>query len=139
MVFLIGTEGKAAIREWSPNRLLLRIEARNEGTVVVNQNYDSGWRIRGNAEGERRVGKHEGLLAVAVSPADREVELYYRPTSFVVGAYLSSASLLALLVVAKRSRQGDSPAKGRDPESEETQPEPADAGATQSRRPELNE
>ncbi len=99
-VFLTGTAGNVDYRQWSPNRLRLWVEAESEGYAVVNQNHAAGWRARAiSAEGveARRVEPRGGLLAVRVTPSDRELELTYRPASFVVGAIVSTVSLLLVL------------------------------------------
>lgn len=91
-VYLEGTAGRASYELWSPNRLQIRVEARGDGFVVVNQNYYPGWRVKGGLDCE----EHNGLLAVRITPAVKNVELYYLPTSFVLGA-ITSLVALALL------------------------------------------
>jgi len=87
-VFLEGTAGVVRYGLWSPNRLTITVEAEGEGHVVVNQNYYDGWKAKGGLA----VEPVNGLLGVKVSHQVKQVELYYRPTSFVIGAWVSLIS-----------------------------------------------
>lgn len=92
-VFLEGTGGKASYAQWSPNRLVVDVEAEGEGLVVVNQNYYPGWW----ASGGKTVEPANGLLAVRVGPGRSQVALHYLPASFVAGGGIS---LITLAVMA---------------------------------------
>lgn len=100
-VYLEGTSGEARYTLWTPNRLKIQVEAQGEGYVVVNQNYYAGWQARDGLP----VEAVNGLLAVKVSPRVKGVELYYRPTSFIVGALTSLLSLAAGIAWFRRLRQ----------------------------------
>jgi len=100
-VFLEGTSGKASYDLWTPNRLKVNVDAAGEGYVVINQNYYKGWRAKGGLT----VEEVNGLLAVKVTPQIRTVELYYLPTSFVVGAMTSMASLFLMLFGLRKFKQ----------------------------------
>ena len=113
-VFLASGEGRAAYRRWSPNRLEIELAAERADHVVVNQNFDPGWRVLSPDGREAR--SFDGRLSVAVVPEDRSVVLIYRPRSFLAGATLSAAAAtfaawLVLVQVRQRrraSRTGDS-------------------------------
>jgi hypothetical protein len=100
-VVLYGTSGTARFRRWSPNRLDLEVAAHGPGLVIVNQNYDPDWEVSSG----KAVIDYGGRLAVRVTPEDREVVLTYRPASFIVGALLSTATVLALVGLAARRRR----------------------------------
>jgi len=100
-VFLSGTEGTARYRLWSPNRLIVEVKAQGEGFVVVNQNFYKNWHAKGGPEPV----PVNGLLAVKVNPQISTVELYYLPTTFVVGAILSAGSLTGMLCWLLRRRR----------------------------------
>ncbi len=102
-VFLFGTEGKAAYTRWSPNVLRASVIPLGEGVVVFNQNYMPGWRVRGGGRAVEPVG---GLLAVRVGAADRDVEIFYRPWTVIVGAWISVLTLLGLVLWVWRGRGG---------------------------------
>ncbi len=102
--FLAASPGKVTLRKWSPNRIVLEVEAPEGGQLVVNQNHVAGWRAHGEPGGDLPVTASDGLLALEVPPGKRTVELYYRPTSFVLGAGVSLTTLLVLLLLAVRRR-----------------------------------
>jgi hypothetical protein len=106
-VFVLGSTGSARYVKWSPNSLRMAVRVNGQGHLVINQNYYPGWRVRG---GGRRVERVGGLLAVRVGPADREVEIYYRPWSFVAGAWVSGLTLAGLAAwgwLKKRKGRGN--------------------------------
>ena len=98
-VFLEGTTGTARYLVWTPNRLVVEVQARGDGMLIVNQNYYPGWRAKGMV-----VESVRGLVAVKIGPQTTRVELYYRPTSFVVGAALSLFAVIVAGVFLWRSR-----------------------------------
>ncbi len=101
--YLEETAGTATYRIWSPNRLVIDINPAGAGHLVINQNYHTGWHVGGYPK--RRVEEVDGLLAVKVTPKDTEVELYYLPSSFVVGAAISLLTLILSMLWLLRSRQ----------------------------------
>jgi hypothetical protein len=103
-VYLDGAAGAARFAVWSPNRLVIETQAAGPGYVVVNQNYDPGWRLRGLPG--RRIEPVEGLLAVQVGPDDHRFEMNYMPASFVAGASVTAVSfLLGLAFMLKGKRR----------------------------------
>ena len=101
-VFLVETDGTVQIQSWSPARLVLGVHALHPGHVVVNQNYFPGWHAVCNSA--CTVEPMYGLLAVRVLPTDTQVELYYLPLSFVVGAALSGTTLVLALIALGLTR-----------------------------------
>ena len=105
--YLVGAGGEVRLAQWTPNRLVLDVRAEGRGVLVVNQNYLPGWSARRETaedEGPAAVISHAGLLAVRVAPEHRRVVLRYLPRSFVVGAVMSVATLLALVLLGLRRR-----------------------------------
>jgi hypothetical protein len=100
-VYLEGASGRAAYRFWSPNRLLVEVASSAPDTLVINQNYYPGWRAKGGL----RVEPYNGLIAVKIDPKVHEVEVYYRPTSFVIGALLSLATLMGMVFWSRYLRR----------------------------------
>ena len=90
-VYLQNERGRAAYTRWSPNRLTVEVEVWQPDLLVVNQNYDPGWKVTGAAsDAVESVG---GLLGVRVIPTDKEVEIYYLPNSFLLGCTVTAATL----------------------------------------------
>lgn len=94
-VYLRDTVGTVAVRNWSPNRLVIEVNVARPGFLILNQNYYPGWRIQGKAN--RDVEEIDQLIAVKVWPEDETIELYYRPASFVIGSLVSAGTVLSLL------------------------------------------
>lgn len=91
--------------KWTPNSIVLDVDARAAGRVLVNQNHDPSWRTNVG-----RVVAHDGLLAVDVPAGTHRVVLRYRNRWILVGSVISGFSLVALLtlgarVVARRARE----------------------------------
>lgn len=93
-VYLKNTQGKALITKWTPNRITIQLSSKNNGYLVLNQNYYSGWKIKNSNKTVEPVDK---LLGVKVTPNDKEIEFYYLPTSFIIGLIISLATLILLL------------------------------------------
>jgi hypothetical protein len=87
----------------SPNRVEVSVDG-GGGRVVVNGNHAPGWRLAGSTA--LAVEPFRGLLSVSVPPGPQALELVYRPRSFVIGATLSLATLLAVVALAAARRRG---------------------------------
>lgn len=89
--------------EITPNRITVRVSGPGK-TVVVNQNYHAGWKV---AEGALGVVPHLGRIAVAgVPPGESSFTLVFQPLTFRIGAGVSLAAALGLLVGAWLTRRG---------------------------------
>ena len=93
--------GVARLVEIGGRAIEIDVAAAAPGVLVVNQNYDSGWRARDS----RPVKERGGLLAVEVEPGERRIALLYTPPRFWFGAALTLASLAAILA-GGLSKQG---------------------------------
>jgi hypothetical protein len=93
---------------WSPNRIVLDVDVQRPAVVLVNQNFDPGWRAQvGDGEGAGVIANEGGLLAARVEAGRRLVTFYYRPRSLVIGAAVSLVTLLlagGFLVILRRRR-----------------------------------
>ena len=74
---------------WSPNRLELRVLARERVRLAINQNHHPGWQ---SSAGE--VVSWEGLLAVDLPAGTHQVVLTFRPRSGLGGLATSMVALL---------------------------------------------
>lgn len=88
---------------WSPNRLELDVEVSRPARVIVNQNFGPGWRAEG-APGTA-AEPWNGLLSAPVPAGHHRLVLRYLPTSFLVGAAISAAALLACLALMVAPRR----------------------------------
>jgi hypothetical protein len=91
-----ATVGKLTQVSWSPNRIVLEADVVKDARIVVNQNWNAGWRASVGS-----VGREHGLLAVDVPEGKHTVVLSFRPRSAIGGLLVSLASLLALAGVLR--------------------------------------
>jgi hypothetical protein len=101
--YLQAGRGHVDIDQWAMSRITVRVRPDTADALVVNQNFYRGWRAhRRDATGAiDTVEAHrsaEGLIAVAVGPEHREIELFYRSAGLVAGAWVSAASLGGCLI-----------------------------------------
>jgi hypothetical protein len=92
--------GSVTERAWSPNAIDLDVELSRPATVVINQNWHSGWR---SSAGE--VKSEGGRLAVALGPGTHRIELRFAPWSATGGAWVSIAAIAATVFAARRARR----------------------------------
>lgn len=87
----------------------LEVEMEQEGWVVVSQTFWKGWRARvAGRELELRPANH-AFLGFHLPAGRHQVELVYRPASFVLGLWVSGMTAVAaaaFLVGASRRRGG---------------------------------
>lgn len=78
--FLKNGFGKARAVFLSPNRLILEIALVKNDTLVINQNYFSGWHAS-----KGKLIDSNGLLGVLLEKGKYELTIYYFPFSFMFG------------------------------------------------------
>ena len=89
--------GTVLVRERG-SRLLLHASMQGTGWVIVSNCGWKGWRAREGGKPIHLVPGDHAFLALRLAPGQHDVELFYRPRSFVVGATVSVATLLAILL-----------------------------------------
>lgn len=92
--------GTLVERAWSPNRIELDADLTRPATVLVNQNWHSGWRAN---VGE--VGNFHGLLDVALPAGKSTLTLRFAPKSATGGALTSLVALLVLGLLGWRAKR----------------------------------
>ena len=90
-VFLTPDSGTVGIVDFSPNRVETQFRTATPTSLILNQNYFPGWRVKGNVRGKAR--SYNGLISVDVAPGEGKVVFQFLPTSFLIGLCVS---LLAL-------------------------------------------
>ncbi len=86
--------GNAYYKYWSPNKLIVGVNSTNTTRVIINQNYDKGWHVKGG-----KAENFNGLLSAQVPGGVSEITLYYLPTSFVIGAVISLLMVVGIILV----------------------------------------
>lgn len=102
--------GEASVRMLSyvPDRLSIGVTAREPALIATSVTAWPGWRLRIDGKRAELIGYNHAFLSFVVPAGRHRVDLHYMPSSFVLGATLSSLTLLSLCVAAvmKRRRQG---------------------------------
>jgi len=91
------TDSKARVLFRSGPEMRLGVQATESGVLFIPEMYGKGWRA--TVDGRlAEVFRADGCFkAVALPPGDHVVRLWYLPVSFVVGAWVSGASLFLAL------------------------------------------
>jgi hypothetical protein len=89
---------------WTPNTISVDATLTHPATLLVNQNWNPGWRASIG-----RVVSRDGLLAVELPSGAHVVTLAFRPWSAVAGTTVSLAALVALAMLGVRARRGRAP------------------------------
>jgi len=88
-VFFLDKNNYARIQYFSPNKIIVAVALQNAGTLVINQNYHSGWRAKGGS-----VFNHDGLLALNLDKTGiYKVRFTYVPLDFYFGMIISVVTL----------------------------------------------
>jgi hypothetical protein len=93
--------GRASIVSFTPNEVVVRVEGARPGdTLVLNQNWDAGWRADG-----ARATAHADAVAFVLGAPDQTVRFRYRPRSFDWGLALAAVTAVGAGVWLLRDRR----------------------------------
>jgi hypothetical protein len=96
--------GEAHLASWSPNEILVEVDAVAGGTLVYNMNFDQGWAA--TVEGAPApVFAHRSTLAVEVPAGQSRVTLAYRPVGLTLGLVLFGITAAGIGALAWRRRR----------------------------------
>jgi hypothetical protein len=103
--YVEGGQGSAAIATWSPNRVVLDVDAAEDGALVVyNMNYDESWRASIEGQGSAPVVRFQDTVAARVPRGRSRLTFRYFPRSFVPGLFLALATVGGLVLLRRRER-----------------------------------
>ena len=91
--YLLGTKEKQEITYFSPNRIVVNVEADNPDSLILNQNYYKGWKAAG-----KDVLNKENLIAAEVSESGNVV-FSFMPLDYIVGLIISLISIVAAIII----------------------------------------
>jgi hypothetical protein len=96
-------DGTATIASWTPNEVAVRVEGARAGDhVVLNQNWDPGWR----ADDAPTKSLRDAVSAVA-SGADETIVFRYRPRTWGASLAVAALTLVAIALWFVRSPRRD--------------------------------
>jgi hypothetical protein len=91
-VYLAESRGTARFVRWSPSAFDVQVDGAQPGElVVVNQNWDPGWRVDG-----ARTIDHDQTIAAPVSATSQTLSFRYRPRTLWAGIGLFVLTIAAL-------------------------------------------
>ncbi len=92
--------GQVRRREWTPNRIDLAVDLQRPATVVVNQNWNAGWRA---STGKLR--SWNGLLAVDLPAGRTDLRLRFLPNSVLVGLAVTLLAIGGAVLLVRDDRR----------------------------------
>ena len=98
--YLLGP-GTVTLSRWSPNELSFKVATQGANSLVINQNFDDGWRL---IENRGDIMPFKGLLAVRLKPGTQTVTLKYTNRYFSIGAMVTFLSLGIFVALVNRGR-----------------------------------
>src|SRR3989344_750638 len=93
--YLLENNGKINREFWSPNKLIFNLQLKKDDFLIINQNYDPGWKVKINSKNSSIINK-DGLLSVKIPKGRFLITLYYLPAFFIIGFILSLISFLLI-------------------------------------------
>jgi uncharacterized membrane protein YfhO len=96
-IYLLKDQGSCSLQYWSPNAMKVRCKINSPDTLVFNQNFDENWKSNASSP----VRPYRGLLSVSVSPVDKELVVYYLPSSFLCGLLFFGVGILLSMLVCR--------------------------------------
>jgi len=100
--FVEGCAGTAAMRKLEPNRIVVHARLNMPGTIVVNQNFDRGWRCTAGATLATR-----GLLSARIDhPGELDIVFRYRSPLALFGMSLSAIAAVLWMGALLFPRRG---------------------------------
>jgi len=97
--------GQVSLVSWAPNKWDVKLLVIRPDILVVNQNFDVGFRT----DPPKKLINVGGLLGVEVTPQDSRIAFFYLPFNFMLGLWVSLLGLIAIAgdwVVLRSKRQG---------------------------------
>ncbi len=96
--YLLNNNGNATMTYFSPNKLDISVTASADDTLIINQNYFTGWRAKIDGRNVP-VFSSRGLIAINMSSGTHTVEICFIPVGFTTGLCISIISLIALIYI----------------------------------------
>ena len=93
--------GSVRLLDWSPNALSFEVDTPAPSALVINQNYDSSWRV---TSGAGSVYSEGDLIGVHVPAGKTRITLRYVSIPAIVGAIISLLTICAMVIVIRYDR-----------------------------------
>jgi len=93
--------GSVQLLDWSPNALSFEVDTPSPSSLVINQNYDSSWRV---TSGAGEVYSEDDLIGVRVPAGKTRLTLRYVSIPAIVGAIISLLTICATVIAIRYDR-----------------------------------
>jgi len=97
--YLLNNNGYSRVVQFTPNQVIIEVDLSKPDRLILNQNFDSGWRVRGV---KSRVNPYNGLISAEIPQGQHRVVFYYLPLSFMIGSVITVFSILFLCIFLLR-------------------------------------
>lgn len=98
--YLYNKKGNATIEYFSPNKIVVNVNALEQDILVLNQNFHKGWKAKAGRFIYNTQEK-EGLLSFPINKGQAKIVLFYLPGSFLIGSVLSLLFVIFLILRAR--------------------------------------
>lgn len=102
---LDSPEATVAIMDAAPTRLRVRVDAPRYSLVATSIPWWPGWKVRTPQRALVPLRINATFLGFVVPPGTHDVEVYYQPLTFWVGAAVALATVVALIAFSALSRR----------------------------------
>ncbi len=97
--------GEVKILEYSPNKILLSVDAKTDSLLFLSDTYYPGWNVRVNEEKEEIYRTDYTFRGVVVNKGKHLVEFYYFPQSFKNGLILFVIGIVGVVLFSLPKRK----------------------------------
>lgn len=101
--YLLG-DGSVKLTGWTPNELTFDVQTPSTVIMVINQNYEPGWRL---VKGRGDVFSRSGLLGIILPAGHQHLELAYQSVAFERGLTITLVTFLLTSAIWFYERRRD--------------------------------
>jgi uncharacterized membrane protein YfhO len=96
---------KIGLKEYSPNRIRMNVEAGKDGVLIVKDSYYPEWKVKVDNKPGKIYNVDYAFMGIPVKQGTHEVDLYYSKTGFYCGLLLTLLGILAYIIIFIRERK----------------------------------
>jgi uncharacterized membrane protein YfhO len=94
-----------ALREYSPNRIRMTVDAGKDGILVVKDSFYPGWKVKVDNKAGKIYNVNYAFMGIPVKQGTHEVDLYYSKDGFYCGLLLTLLGILAYIIICIAERK----------------------------------
>jgi len=103
-VYLINNKDGNLIKSFhfTPNIIKVDLELSQSDTLIINQNFYRGWRIKGI---DKKLQAYNGLISVVLPRGEYSLTFYYLPGTFIAGSFISILTLVFICLFSNIDKE----------------------------------